>query len=69
MKLNKILLATGLGLAMSVGTANAADAGHGKITFTGSVIEAPCSINPDSLDQTKPLGAISRSWLEKGNTL
>ncbi|MGK3128307.1 fimbrial protein [Pantoea sp. C8B4] len=33
--------------------------GTGKVTFTGSIIDAPCSIAPGSLDQTVSLGAIS----------
>ncbi|QNK09015.1 type 1 fimbrial protein [Enterobacter sp. JUb54] len=60
MKLNKIVLATvmtmGLGMAS---VANAADEGQGKITFTGSIVDAPCSITAGSADQTIPLGAIS----------
>ena len=60
MKLNKIVLATvmtmGLGMAS---VANAADQGQGKITFTGSIVDAPCSITAGSADQTIPLGAIS----------
>ena len=43
--------------------ANAADQGHGKVTFTGSIIDAPCSISPDSIDQTVSLGQISNACL------
>lgn len=40
--------------------ANAAtDQGHGKVTFTGSIIDSPCSISPDSIDQTVSLGEVS----------
>lgn len=39
--------------------ANAADQGHGTVTFTGSIIDAPCSIAPESIDQTVNLGQIS----------
>lgn len=43
--------------------------GTGKVTFTGSIIDAPCSIAPGSLDQTVPLGAISNVALAaNGNT-
>lgn len=43
--------------------------GTGKVTFTGSIIDAPCSIAPGSLDQTVPLGAISNVVLAaNGNT-
>ncbi|OMQ18951.1 fimbrial protein [Serratia oryzae] len=70
MKLNNIAMATvmamGLGLASF---ANAADQGSGKITFTGSIIDAPCSIAPGSLDQTISLGAVSNVALAaNGNT-
>lgn len=50
--------------------ANAAtDQGHGKVTFTGSIVDAPCSISPDSIDQTISLGEISDVALKaNGNT-
>ncbi|HAT4999466.1 TPA: type 1 fimbrial protein [Serratia marcescens] len=47
-------------------TAFAADQGHGKVTFTGAIIDAPCSINPDSIDQTVELGQISKVALLNG---
>ncbi|WPU21986.1 fimbrial protein [Cedecea neteri] len=47
-------------------TANAADQGHGTITFAGSIIDAPCSITPESIDQTVNLGQISNKALAKG---
>ncbi|MBP2169253.1 type 1 fimbria pilin [Erwinia toletana] len=43
--------------------ANAADSGHGTVTFQGAIIDAPCSINPDSIDQTINLGQISAAAL------
>lgn len=70
MKLNKIVLATvmTMGLGM-VSVANAANEGEGKITFTGSIVDAPCSITAGSADQTIPLGAISNIALAaNGNT-
>lgn len=48
--------------------ANAADQGHGKVTFTGSIIDAPCSISPDSIDQTVSLGQISNAALANSGT-
>lgn len=51
MKLNKTILAAGLVLGFA-SMANAADQGHGTVTFTGSIIDAPCSIAPESIDQT-----------------
>ncbi|RNW08438.1 type 1 fimbrial protein [Serratia nematodiphila] len=65
MKLNKIMLAAAMVFGVS-SLANAADQGHGKVTFSGSIIDAPCSIAPDSLDQTVELGAISNVALKKG---
>ena len=65
MKLNKIMLAAVMALGVS-SLAHAADQGHGNVTFSGSIIDAPCSIAPDSLDQTVELGAISNVALKNG---
>ncbi|SNY75335.1 fimbrial protein [Enterobacter sp. CC120223-11] len=65
MKLNKIVL--GLTMTFSlISMANAADSGHGTVTFTGSVTEAPCSIDPENVDQTIELGQVSAAALSKG---
>jgi len=52
-------------------TANLGDQGHGKIAFTGSIIDAPCSIKPvgdkDGV-QTVNLGSISNAALKDGGT-
>lgn len=64
MKLNKIALAAMITLVVSH-FANA-DQGHGKVKFTGSIIDAPCSINPESVDQTVDLGQISNVALQNG---
>ncbi|HBK4608754.1 fimbrial protein [Serratia marcescens] len=65
MKLNNIMMAAVVAFGMS-SSAFAADQGHGKVTFTGSIIDAPCSINPDSIDQTVELGQISKVALLNG---
>ncbi|MBE4976533.1 MULTISPECIES: fimbrial protein [Serratia] len=65
MKLNKIMMVAAVAFGLS-STAFAADQGHGKVTFTGSIIDAPCSINPDSIDQTVELGQISKAALVSG---
>lgn len=65
MKLNKTMLAAVMALGVS-SLAHAADQGHGKVTFSGSIIDAPCSIAPESLDQTVELGAISNVALKNG---
>lgn len=72
MKLSKIALAMGLGMSLLSGFANAAassttaagSAGHGTVHFKGEIIDAPCSISPDSSDQTVDLGQVSNSSLE-----
>lgn len=54
---------------LSILAVSSAHANRGKVTFTGSIIDAPCSIAPGSLDQTVSLGAISNVVLaENGNT-
>ncbi|WP_431224773.1 fimbrial protein [Serratia sp. L9] len=58
-----------VGTTLMAGSAFAAGQGEGKITFTGSIIDAPCSLSSDSIDQTIPLGAISNVVLAaNGNT-
>ncbi len=65
MNLNKTILAAFVALG-SISMVHAADQGHGKITFTGSIIDAPCSISPESIDQTVELGQISNIALKDG---
>ncbi|HHN8583815.1 TPA: fimbrial protein [Providencia rettgeri] len=62
MKIKSIAMGTFLALGLA-SAANAADMGHGKVTFKGSIITAPCSIHPDSIDQTVELGQIADSTL------
>lgn len=66
MKLNKLALVLGLGLSVVAGSALAADQGHGTVKFVGSIIDAPCSITPDTENQTVPLGQISTAALKDG---
>lgn len=66
MKLNKIASAVILSMGMVAFGANAADQGSGSVTFTGSIIDAPCSISPDTVDQEVPLGQVAKSTLLKG---
>lgn len=68
MKLNKIALVLGLGVTMVCGSAMAAIQGQGTVTFKGSIIEAPCSITPDTVDQTVNLGQVSSKALMNGGT-
>lgn len=41
-------------------------AGAGTITFEGSIVEAACSISPESVDQTVGLGQVAKSRLDSG---
>ncbi|MBN5407879.1 type 1 fimbrial protein [Serratia marcescens] len=67
MKMNKIMLAAVMAFGVSsVAHAAVKDQGHGKVTFSGSIIDAPCSIAPESIDQTVELGAISNVALKGG---
>ncbi|ASV56848.1 hypothetical protein LJPFL01_3485 [Lelliottia jeotgali] len=67
MNMKKIVCAVAMASAMVTGAAHAdADQGHGKIKFEGTVIEAACSIDSDSLDQTVQMGAIAKHALEGG---
>ncbi|ANS41620.1 fimbrial protein [Serratia inhibens] len=64
MKLNKIMMAAVL--AFGVASVAQADQGHGTVSFTGSIIDAPCSIEPAAMDQTVNLGQVSNATLDKG---
>ncbi|HFF8525005.1 TPA: fimbrial protein [Providencia rettgeri] len=67
MKFNKITTALIITAGLATFGAQAASEpsqGSGKITFTGSIIEAACSINPDSTNQEIDLGQIAKSQLK-----
>lgn len=64
----KTALASMVLLAGSASVVNAAGAGAGTVTFKGSIIEAACSIKPESVDQTVALGQVAKSQLEEGGT-
>lgn len=68
MNMKKLVLAVAMASSMGMGAVHAADQGHGTVTFTGSIIDAPCSINPDTVDQTVNLGEVSNKTLENGGT-
>ncbi|MBL5905345.1 fimbrial protein [Serratia fonticola] len=63
MKLNKIMMAAVVTLG-TLSMANAANQGGGTVTFKGSIIEAPCSIDPGTMDQTVKLGDVSSAQLK-----
>lgn len=58
-----IIASTMMMLSASVFAAE--DTGHGVVNFTGAIIDAPCSIAPESMDQTVNMGLISDVLLEK----
>ncbi|AYO39790.1 fimbrial protein [Serratia sp. P2ACOL2] len=64
MKLNKIMMAAVVAFGMS--SMAHADEGHGKVNFTGSIVDAPCSITPETVDQTVNLGQVSNVALKDG---
>ncbi|EDT7809821.1 fimbrial protein [Salmonella enterica subsp. enterica serovar Oranienburg] len=69
---NKITLAMAIVGMMSTVPAFAApiattDAGQGTIQFTGSVIDAPCSIVPESQNIQVKLGQVSLKTLDAAN--
>lgn len=66
MKFNKLVMA--LGMVMVAGVVNAADQGHGTITFTGSITDSPCSITAETANQTVDLGQVSSTALKNGQT-
>ncbi|HCR1107301.1 TPA: type 1 fimbrial protein [Klebsiella aerogenes] len=78
MNMKKIVLAVAMSSVVCMGAAHAGapdpkdpipkDQGHGTITFKGSIIDAPCSISPDSAYQTVDLGEVSNVTLKKGGT-
>lgn len=59
-----ILLAIGSASFAQAATDPTAEKGHGSVTFTGSIIDAPCSINSESIDQTIDLGQVSNVALD-----
>lgn len=54
----KALLAVSMATIIS-GSAFASEQGSGKIKFKGVVINAPCSIAPDSVDKEVDLGEVT----------
>lgn len=68
MKLNKIMLATvlALGATSMMAQADIKNQGRGTVTFKGAIIDAPCSITPETVDQTVNLGQVSNVALKDG---
>ncbi len=49
--------------------ASAEDQGHGIVTFSGTVITAPCSVTPESSQIDVDLGKVADSVLNGGTVL
>ncbi|MDX7991025.1 fimbrial protein [Xenorhabdus littoralis] len=65
MKINKLAIVLGFGVALTAGAANAAPTqGHGTVKFTGSIIDAPCSIKNNNI--TVDMGQVSNVALKDG---
>ncbi|MGC0850362.1 fimbrial protein [Pantoea agglomerans] len=67
MKMNKLFTALVFASGMTAFGAQA-DQGSGTVTFTGSVIDAPCSIAAGNEDQTISLGQVSSAAVANGGT-
>ncbi|MCW0507634.1 fimbrial protein [Aeromonas piscicola] len=64
MKKNAIAAAIMFVACTNVNAASAApDQGSGTVEFIGSIIDAPCSVAPESVDQTVQMGEVSNSTL------
>ena len=66
MMANARIVSTLFACVFSVATAHAADQGNGTVTFTGSIVDAPCSIKSgeDGDAQTVKLGQVSAAALK-----
>ncbi len=66
MKVIKTVMAGAVAMALVSFGANASQ-GNGVVNFKGKVIEAPCSIAAESVDQTIDFGQVSRAQLASAN--
>lgn len=63
MRMIKTVMAGAVAMALVSFGANAANQGQGVVNFKGTVIDAPCGIDPDSADQSIDFGQIAKSHL------
>ncbi|HAX4850916.1 fimbrial protein [Escherichia coli] len=67
MKKIKTVMAGAIAMALVSFGANAAEnQGQGVVNFKGTVIDAPCGIDSDSVDQTVDFGKVTKSHLANG---
>ncbi|ECW0470416.1 TPA: type 1 fimbrial protein [Salmonella enterica subsp. enterica serovar Mississippi] len=62
--MTKTIMAGAVAMALVSFGANAANQGHGVVNFKGTVINAPCGIAPESVDQSIDFGQISKTHLD-----
>lgn len=62
---NLVIAAVAAGFAFN-SMAAVKDQGHGQIKFSGSIVDAPCSITPDTSNQNIYMGQISNVALKDG---
>lgn len=55
-------------LLSSAAMAASTDQGSGTITFKGTIVDAPCSIKPNSVKQEIPMGTISNAAIRNDKT-
>jgi len=63
MKLKNIVITTLIALG-SASVAQAANQGSGTITFSGSIIDSPCTLSHENAEQSIDLGQISNATLK-----
>jgi type 1 fimbria pilin len=64
----KTIMVAALAVSQVSFGANAANQGGGAVTFTGNIVDAPCSIAPESANQTVDMGVISNAAVRNGTT-
>lgn len=64
----KSVIAGAVAMAVVSFGANAAPQGQGKVTFNGTVVDAPCGIDAQSADQSIDFGQVSKVLLNNGGT-
>lgn len=67
MKLSKLTLASAIACS-SILAAHAADTHNGSVTFNGKIIDTPCSVSQEDLQQTVEFGEISKMTLDTVGT-
>ena len=53
-------------VSFGVNAAPTTPQGQGRVTFNGTVVDAPCSISQKSADQSIDFGQLSKSFLQAG---